>query len=308
VNRFFAGFSLSPVSLRNQCEPVSVMNLVGAAPADGLVEGPLVSILMTAFNVGQRVSFAIESLLAQSWKNLEVVVVDDASESSCAPLVSALARRDSRVRFIQLHQNVGTFVAKTIALQAARGEFVTTQDADDWSHPERIARQMRPLLEDSSLVATTSRWVRLSDAGEFYARSVYPMMRFNPSSVLFRRAHVEQGAGFWDAARMGADSEFHTRLKLVFGRKAVKRLDLPLSFGAHRADSLMVDPETGFGLDGMRPAPDLTAYHEAYVRWHIAELRAGRKPFMPPMDAPERPFAVPASLQVDPAAIRAVLP
>jgi glycosyltransferase involved in cell wall biosynthesis len=249
---------------------------------------------MTAHNTQDRIGPAIESLLAQSWRNLEVVVADDASTDGTADVVQALAERDTRVRYLRMPHNAGTYAAKTAAFGQSTGAFVTCHDSDDWSHPLRLEWQIRPLLAHPKRVATTSRWVRLTDEGQFHARSVYPLTRLNPASPLFRRQAVEQHAGLWDTVRTGADSEFLARLKLVFGRQSVQALAVPLAFGAHRPGSLMTATDTGHGVHGL--SPSRLSYWEAWTRWHIATLRAGGKPVMPRSQSDRetpRPFAFP---------------
>src|SRR5688572_25469083 len=100
---------------------------------------------MTTFNTSSRVEAAIASVLGQSWRNLELIVVDDASQDDTHKRVQSLAARDARLRFIRLPRNAGTYVAKHVGLQHALGEFVTCHDSDDWSHPCRIERQLAPL-------------------------------------------------------------------------------------------------------------------------------------------------------------------
>ena len=156
---------------------------------------------------------------------------------------------------------------------------------------------MRPLMDNPKLVATTSKWVRMMDNGTFYARLVYPLTRLNPASPLFRRHLVEQRAGLWDAVRTGADSEFLERLRLVFGRRAIQSINKPLTLGSHRPGSLMTASDTGYAVSGISPTRQ--SYWEAWNYWHIAELRAGRKPFMPPIGG-ERPFMAPDSIVVPP--------
>jgi Glycosyl transferase family 2 len=298
LNRFLAGHGLGALSLRNPRAPVSTGNLQPQAPA-AEVEGPLVSVLMTAFNTADRVGAALRGLLQQTWKNLEVVVADDCSTDGTRDVVTALARQDARVRYLRLPCNAGTYVAKTLALRYARGEFVTCHDSDDWSHPRRIELQMQPLRQDPRVVATTSQWVRMEDNGHYYARPVHPLARLNPASPLFRRDKVEREAGLWDLVRTGADSEFHARLKLVFGRDAVRRLVQPLTIGAHRADSLMTAAGSGYDSQGM--SPKRLDYWEGWTHWHIAELRAGRRPCLAgrtPEDLVSRPFAAPQGGEV----------
>lgn len=309
LNRFLAVHGLPGLALRDAALPPSPCN-VRAAHALPPVDGPLVSVLMTTFRTGARAAVAIESLLAQTWRNLEVIVVDDASGDGTADLVQAWAERDGRVRLLRLPGNVGTYLAKSMGLRWARGEFVTCHDSDDWSHPLKIERQMRPLLKDASLVATTSNWVRMQDDGMFHTRQVHPLVRLNPSSPLFRKHQVLRQAGAWDAVRTGADSEFHARLKLVFGRRAVRRVPGLLALGAHRMDSLMNAPGTGYGTGGADMTTSRLDYWEAWAHWHLDCLRQGRPPHLP-RDlvalAQDRPFAAPAEICVSPQQVRAAL-
>lgn len=278
LNAFLEAHAVPPVALRCADTPPGPCNVVLAEPGVP-VQGPLVSVLMTTFRTGERASVAIESLLNQTYRNLEIIVVDDASGDNTPNLVADWARRDARVRLLRLHSNGGTYLAKTMGLQLARGEFVTCHDSDDWSHPMKIERQVLPLLNDSALVATTSHWVRMQDDGMFYARPVHPLMRLNPSSPLFRRELVLQSMGAWDSVRTGADSEFYARLRLVFGKRAIKRVVQPLALGSHREGSLMTASDTGYSDTGI--SPQRLAYWEAWSAWHIACLRHGKLPRLP---------------------------
>lgn len=300
MNAFLAAHGVSPLALCNQDQATGAMNLKldGAMPP---VHGPLVSILMTAFRSAERIASAIDSLLGQTYQNLEVIVIDDASDDATEAVVKAIAARDDRVRYIRLPVNVGTYVAKSIGLRQAQGEFVSCHDSDDWAHPQKVAFQMQPLLEDSSVVFTTSNWVRIQDDGVYYARPVHPLMRINPASPLFRKSVVLNQAGAWDWVRTGADSEFLARLKLVFGRKGMRRIQKPLTFGAHRPDSLMTAAGTGYNQHGV--SPTRLDYWEAWGHWHIDALRRGAPPKMPMDMLSERLFDAPEAIRVSRSAI-----
>jgi Glycosyl transferase family 2 len=293
LNRWLAAHRLSPVALQDDTQPPGANNLLPAGPVTPQ-RGPLVSVLMTAYQSAGRIESAVRSVLGQSWQDIELIVVDDASSDDTPAVLQRLAALDGRVRALRLPHNAGTYVAKNLALQQASGEFVTCHDSDDWSHPQKIALQVQPLIDDPRLVFTTSLWVRLGDDGRCFAQQVHPLSRQNMSSVLFRRAPVVEQAGGWDRVRIGADSEFHARLGLVFGRAARHRVALPLAFGAHRAGSLVTAVDTGFASSGLSPVR--LDYTEAWGHWHIAELRAGRRPKM----RAERPFSAPASITVAP--------
>lgn len=305
LNAFLQSQGVPALSLRMQDRPPGPCN-VAVEQVLPPVYGPLVSVLMTTFRTGERVSAAIESLLNQSYRNLEIIVVDDASGDATPDIVAALACRDARVRLVRLPVNGGTYLAKSIGLQLAHGEFVTCHDSDDWSHPVKIERQVQPLLGDSSLVATTSQLIRMQDDGVFYARSVYPLTRFNPSSPLFRRELVIQRMGGWDMVRTGADSEFYARLRLIFGHRAVKRVAQPLALSSHREGSLMTASDTGYSGAGM--SPQRLAYLEAWSHWHLDCLRKGALPYLPQALeelAEERRFAAPHEVVLTAAQVRA---
>lgn len=304
LNAFLQSQGVPLLALRMQDQPPAPCN-VTVAHALPSVQGPLVSVLMTTYRTGERVSAAIASLLSQSYHNLEIIVVDDASGDATPDIVDTWARRDARVRLIRLPVNGGTYLAKSIGLRQARGEFVTCHDSDDWSHSVKIERQVQPLLEDKTLVATTSQLIRMQDDGMFYARSVYPLARFNPSSPLFRRELVIQRMGGWDMVRTGADSEFYARLRLVFGNRAVKRIAQPLSLGSHREGSLMTASDTGYSDSGV--SPQRLEYLESWSHWHLDCLRKGLLPQLP-QDlealAAERCFPAPEKIALTPKQVR----
>jgi len=295
LNRFLVTHKVPKVQRKDKILPLVPTN-VKCSSSKIHADGPLISILMTTFHTSYRADVAIESVLGQSYKNIELIVVDDASGDDTPEMIESWAKRDSRVKFIKLECNVGTYVAKNIGLQHANGEFVTCHDSDDWSHPLKIELQVKPLLENKRLIATTSYWVRIDDEGLYYARPVHPLMRLNSSSLLFRRKEVLQHAGIWDCVRTGADSEFLARLRLVFGKKAIRRIKKPLSLGSHRTDSLMTANDTGYCESSI--SPQRLAYWESWNKWHINELRAKKKPYLSAELLAERKFVAPEAILV----------
>jgi hypothetical protein len=252
LNAHLVAHGLAPVRTHPEPAAPSPLTAESTLPA-GTVTGPLVSVIMPAYNVEERIGPAIASLLAQTYRDLEIVVVDDASTDGTTAAAERAAAGDPRVRVLRLERNGGPYVARNRALAEARGAFVTCHDGDDWAHPERIARQVAPLRQSPWLVCTTSNWVRVTDDGTFYARPVYPLCRLNPASPLFRREPVIARIGGWEPARTGADSEFLARLKLAFGPLSWRRIRKTLSLGAHRPGSLMTDAATGMDTGPMHP-------------------------------------------------------
>jgi glycosyltransferase involved in cell wall biosynthesis len=296
MNDFLQSYDLSPLQLKDNAHYPSTTNLI-SNNLRPFKDGPLVTILMTTYNSQAYIKSAIESILNQTYQNIELIVIDDASTDNTKTIIQELAKKDKRIKYIYLPINVGTYVAKSIGLKKSHGEFITCHDSDDWSHPMKIEEQVKPLLRNKSLIFTTSYWVRLQHNGSYYARALHPLLRLNPSSPLFRKKIVLEKAGGWDLVRTGADSEFLARLRLVFGDKAMYKVMKPLTFGAHREDSLMNASSTGHPIRGM--SKDRLDYWEAWGYWHIKELRQGKKPYMPLDLLSSRPFHVPKSIKID---------
>ena len=115
---------------------------------------PLVSIIIPCYNAEKTISVAISSLLEQTYPKIEVIVVDDASSDGSKDVVEGFCEKDSRVKYLQLKDNKGAYVARNSGLKLSKGQFVTTHDADDWSHPQKIEKQLQALKENRKAKAS----------------------------------------------------------------------------------------------------------------------------------------------------------
>lgn len=183
------------------------------------VEGPLVTVVMSSFRPDESIFGLIRSILNQSWKSLELLVVDDASGPEYDEIYSRVARMDTRIRLVRQKVNGGTYLVRNKAISLARGAFIGFQDDDDWSHPERIERQMEPMLRDSSVMATQSLCFRTDEHLDPVKIGYRQHLRRNESSLLFR-AEVVRRIGFFHYTRKGGDSEYRLRLEAAYGRPA----------------------------------------------------------------------------------------
>lgn len=113
--------------------------------------GPLVTVVVCVYNAGPYLRASIESVLSQTYKNLEILVIDDGSTDGCIDHAADLLN-DQRVRLTR-QPNAGKPTALNRALDAARGEFYAVHDADDISYPGRIEHQLCALQADPSLAA-----------------------------------------------------------------------------------------------------------------------------------------------------------
>jgi GT2 family glycosyltransferase len=101
---------------------------------------PAVSVIVPAYKVRTTLREAVDSLLRQTFRNLEVVVIDDASPDNCTEVLAGI--HDPRLGVFRLQRNVGPAEARNAGLALSRAPFVALLDADDVSEPTRIARQL----------------------------------------------------------------------------------------------------------------------------------------------------------------------
>lgn len=231
-------------------------------PDVAITDGPLVSIIVTSWQPGEGLETAIRSLMNQSWRNLEILLVDDASPASYLPILNRVVALDPRIKLIRLEQNGGTYQARNHGLRAATGEFVTGQDSDDWSHPRRIEKQVKVLLKSRHRISTTSHALRCDPALTFNAPGTQAR-RENASSLMFRRTEVLERVGFYDATRKGGDTEYMLRIRRVFGEKSHRTLEHNLALIRQTRGSL----STAEFKPGWRH-PSRSAYRRSYEFWH----------------------------------------
>jgi succinoglycan biosynthesis protein ExoO len=99
---------------------------------------PIVSVIVAAYNCRQTIGRAIESACKQTFKDIEIIVVDDASTDGTLDFVKSLAAKDERIKPLSLPQNGGPAVARNAAIKAAISDWVAVLDADDWYEPQRL--------------------------------------------------------------------------------------------------------------------------------------------------------------------------
>jgi teichuronic acid biosynthesis glycosyltransferase TuaG len=130
------------------------------APADSsesaFVADPLVTVVIPCFNAQTFLARTLESVLAQTHRNLEIIVVDDASSDKSADVVRSYATRDGRVALRLRARNAGTPGApRNDGVANARGEWIAFLDADDLWHPLKLELQLRALREHRALMCST---------------------------------------------------------------------------------------------------------------------------------------------------------
>ncbi len=250
INQVYQEYGLYPITFSTTSNKASYDDLQTKQIEKTITTGPKVSVILPAYNAADGIRIAIESILTQTWQNIELLVVDDCSTDNTIEVVKDYMAKDDRIKLLSTPENSGPYVARNIGLQEATGEFVTINDSDDWSHAEKIAVQVQHLIDHPTIIANTSEHARLTEKLKIYRRGTPGIYIFtNMSSLMFRREPVMKRLGFWDSVRFAADGEFIRRLRRVFGPQSIVNLKTgPLSLPRQSVNSLT--GSSAFGYNG----------------------------------------------------------
>lgn len=287
INKALSTYELQPIYFESNGHEVTYDDLRTEKIHSKKQTGPKVSVILPAYNFESGIHIAIDSILTQTWENIELLIVDDCSTDHTVEVIKQYMEKDDRVKLFHTPVNSGPYVARNIALKAATGEYVTVNDADDWSHAEKLETQVTHLIENNSIIANTSGHARLTEELKLYRRGTPGIYIFpNMSSLMFRRKQVIKELGSWDSVRFAADGEFKRRLLKAFGKE--KFVDLqtgPLSLPRQSVHSLTGSPAfgyNGFFMGARREYVESLEYHHE----HAETLHY-------PFPLEERPFPVP---------------
>lgn len=111
---------------------------------------PLLSVIVPVYNVAAYLRECLDSLLHQTYHNLEIILVDDGSTDDSPLICAEYARKDERIHLIT-KVNGGLSSARNAGIEVARGEYVSFLDSDDWLEPDACAILMRAFVEDGSI-------------------------------------------------------------------------------------------------------------------------------------------------------------
>jgi glycosyltransferase involved in cell wall biosynthesis len=253
---------------------------------------PLISVVMTCFNTGAFVEEAVESILAQTWKNIELIAVDDCSADDTRERLNRLAERDSRVKVFCFGENRGTYWCKNFGLTQASGEVLTFMDSDDTSHPERLEAQFEALNVLGRVVSTCNHVRKDINGNTIAINGVVERVAY--ISQMIKRPVLEE-IGYFDTVRTSADDEFLRRIRITYGREAEVNVKRPLYVALLREGSLTSDPDNAINFVQDRNAgqaflsPQRRHYAACCSRWHQYLDEKGLRPYVP-FPVVRRPF------------------
>jgi glycosyltransferase involved in cell wall biosynthesis len=187
---------------------------------------PKVTVLLPVYNGGAHLPGAIDSVLAQTYRDFELLLIDDCSSDRSVGVIESYA--DPRIRLLRNERNLGQVPTLNRGLREARGEYVARLDQDDVALPERLERQVA-LLDSEPAVGLVGTWMdfvddqgtvvwplrdRLDDFAEFVYLILINALPIAHPTVMFRRQAVLDLGGYDETVRLAEDQDLWRRFAL----------------------------------------------------------------------------------------------
>ncbi len=138
------------------------------------LHNPLVSIIMPVYNAEDFLIEAINSIITQTYRNWELICVDDGSTDRSWEILDLFAELDERIKVIRFTQNRGLTYALNRALALSTGKYIARMDSDDISLPKRIEEQVNFLNNNSDVVAVGTQCELIDEAKRVIGRKMFP--------------------------------------------------------------------------------------------------------------------------------------
>lgn len=275
-NRYLKHFGISPLLLKESSGEGILSRFYTDEPFETIDAG-LVTVIMPVWNAENTVYYAAKSVLNQTWRNIELILIDDCSTDNTRSVLEEIKGSDSRVKVICNKVNVGPYVSKNIGLKEALGDYITGHDADDWAHPQRIEKHIELIKKNGYPRASLTHMVRVRPNGYFGHVGKITGFSFDGAarkasiSCMFEKKFIKEVLGYWDSVRFGADSEMIARAEKLLGDefKSFEQigmicLDLETSLTNH--------PDHGIRSNNGGLSISRKTYRDSWRAWHDKEL------------------------------------
>lgn len=143
----------------------------------------LVSIITPTYNCGDFIAETIESVLSQTYKNWEMIIVDDCSTDNTKEVVEEYMKKDNRIQYHILDVNSGAAVTRTKAMALAKGKYIAFIDSDDLWTPDKLEKQIK-FMEDNNYNFTCTDYEQIDEKGNSLNRVIKTKNKTDYNGVL----------------------------------------------------------------------------------------------------------------------------
>ena len=185
---------------------------------------PLVSVLIPAYNAEKYIDEAIESVVDQTYKNLEILILDDCSTDGTGKVIKKWVKKDSRIKYIKNEDNLKLSRTLNKGLELCNGEYIARMDADDWSYPDRISSQIK-YLESNVKIGAIGGTIELCDeelknpkVREYFEtdgdirKKIFRYSPFAHPAVVFRKSVLDSAGDYSESLVDAEDYDLYFRI------------------------------------------------------------------------------------------------
>jgi glycosyltransferase involved in cell wall biosynthesis len=218
---------------------------------------PLISVVIPARNAGNFLVESIESILNQTYKNIEIIIINDASTDNTAKILSSF--KDKRIRVFKNKVRFGVTKSANLAIVKAKGEFIARMDGDDVSAPKRFEKQVKFLMTHKNVVAVGGQCELINAAGEHIGRKNFPLTNQKIKQMIFSSVPLQQPTlmvnrkllpnnFIWYDETYTSAEELELLFKLFKFGEVRNLKDYLLKYRIHKGNTSLKDPRKTFGL------------------------------------------------------------
>jgi len=222
-------------------------------------KNPLVSVVMPAYNAGDFLCPAVDSILSQTYKNFELIIVNDASTDGTSKILNSYKKSDKRVKVFTNKTKHGVSKSASLGISKARGEFIARMDADDIASPNRLQKQVTFLLKNKSVVAVGGQCELIDKNGVKIGEKRFPTDDKHIKSMIFANVPLQQPTLMVNRSLTPADFTWYDKdfssaeeIELIFKLFRLGEVrnvkDVVLKYRMHSHNTSLIDPRGTFYL------------------------------------------------------------
>lgn len=169
----------------------------------------LISVVMPVYNAGAFVVEAVNSILNQTYRNFEFIIVDDASTDGSWRMLQKLAKGDKRIVLLRNGRNLGVSSTVKKAIKLTKGKYIARMDADDVCYPRRLEKQLAYLKENRDVVAVGSQCDVIDKSGRLTGVKTFPEEHYDIYRYIFTLIPIQQPTMMIARSRLPKDFAYY---------------------------------------------------------------------------------------------------
>ena len=193
-----------------------------------------ISVVMVAFNSEKFIKYAIESVIKQTYKNWELLIINDASKDNTKDIICKYYKYKN-IKLINLKKNIGAYKATNLGFGLCKGEYIAILDSDDIAHRNRLEQQSK-ILKNETNVGLVASWfnkidstnrlikkIKIPTTSSFFANTFPCTNLICNSSVMFRKKILKKINFFCKNVNYSYDYNFFLRIFLKYEIKILRK-------------------------------------------------------------------------------------